>query len=248
MPQIYEKPVRLLMQDMATTMGDRVFTTREALDWFASKYPRIKKATVTAHLTRLSTNAPSRIHYSATADDDVLFQLAPGKYRLYDPASDPSPLRSKEDATTAEDDESESLAIGSDEFAYESDLRDYLAKNLALIEDGLVLYEDEDITGIEFPAGGRFIDILAVDAANRLVVIELKVSKGYDRVVGQLMRYMAWIQSNLAEPEQAVRGIIAARHISEDLRLACSLLPNCELYEYSLSISLNKVQIPNSRY
>ena len=247
MPQIYDKPVRLLMQDMAQTMGGRTFTTKEAIGWFASNYPLIKKATITAHLTRLSTNAPSRTYYSATADDDILFQLAPGKYRLYDLAIDPPPLRSKQDVASEEDDESGPTAIGSDEFAYESDLRDYLAKNLTLIEDGLVLYEDEGIKGIEFPAGGRFIDILAIDSENRLVVIELKVSKGYDRVMGQLMRYMAWIQSNLAESGQAVRGIIAARHISEDLKLACSLLPNCDLFEYSLSISLNKVQIPNRR-
>jgi len=53
------------------------------------------------------------------------------------------------------------------------------------------LYEDEDINGIEFPVGGRFIDILVLDGNNDYVVIELKVSRGYDRVIGQLMRYMA---------------------------------------------------------
>ncbi len=68
------------------------------------------------------------------------------------------------------------------EFAYESDLRDFLAKNLSLLEPGLRLYQDEGITGVEFPACGRFIDILAVDTRENLVVIELKVSRGYDRV------------------------------------------------------------------
>jgi hypothetical protein len=34
----------------------------------------------------------------------------------------------------------------------------------------------------------------AVVAENRLVVIELKVSRGYDSVVGQLLRYMEWIK------------------------------------------------------
>ncbi|MFZ4665357.1 MAG: endonuclease NucS domain-containing protein, partial [Prochlorotrichaceae cyanobacterium] len=86
----------------------------------------------------------------------------------------------------------------STEFAYESDLRDYLAKNLQVIEPGLMLYEEEGITGVEFPVGGRFIDILAVDSNGDFVVIELKVSRGYDRVIGQLLRYMAWIQKNQA--------------------------------------------------
>ena len=119
--------------------------------------------------------------------------------------------------------------------------KNYLAKNLSVIEAGLKLYEDEEIKGIEFPVGGRFIDILAVDSNGKLVVIELKVSKGYDRVVGQLMRYMAWIQKNQAESGQQVRGIIVAREISEDLKLACSLLPDVHLFEYELSLTLKRV-------
>ena len=103
------------------------------------------------------------------------------------------------------------------------------------------IYEEEGITGIEFPVGGRFIDILAVDAKGGLVVIELKVSRGYDRVVGQLLRYVAWIKKNLAEEGQSVRGFIVAREITEDLLLACSLVPNLELFEYELSLLLQRV-------
>jgi RecB family endonuclease NucS len=105
----------------------------------------------------------------------------------------------------------------------------------------LKLYQDEGITGVEFPVGGRFIDILAVDAKGTLVVVELKVSRGYDRVVGQLMRYMAWIRDNQAEPGQQVRGIIVAREISKDLLLACSLLSGVALFEYELSLELKRV-------
>ncbi len=66
------------------------------------------------------------------------------------------------------------------------------------------------------------MDILAVDKNNGYIVIELKVSRGYDRVIGQLLRYMAWIKKNHAETDQKVRGVIVARDISEDLLLACS--------------------------
>jgi RecB family endonuclease NucS len=104
------------------------------------------------------------------------------------------------------------------------------------------LYEDEDINGIEFPVGGRFIDILAVDGNNDYVVIELKVSRGYDRVIGQLMRYMAWIKKNLAEPDQDVKGVIVARSISEDLLLASSLVTNIKLFEYELYVTVNEIQ------
>ena len=192
---------------------------------------------------RLSTNAQSRLHYNAKPnEDDVFYQLDGGHYRLYDPNQDPAPIHSADSTSNGitppeEDPEPQ----GSAEFAYEKDLRNYLAKNLSVIESGLKLYEEEGINGIEFPVGGRFIDILAVDSKGAFAVIELKVSRGYDRVVGQLMRYMAWIRKNQAEPGQKVRGIIVAREISEDLLLACSLLADVQLFEYELSLALKQV-------
>ena len=72
-------------------------------------------------------------------------------------------------------------------------------------------------------------------------IIELKVSKGYDRVVGQLLRYMGWINQNLAEEKHSVRGIIVAREISEDLMLATLMLQNVKLIEYELKVTLKPV-------
>jgi endonuclease len=59
-----------------------------------------------------------------------------------------------------------------------------------VIRPSLCVYRDGDISGVEFPAGERYVDILAMENQSDLVVIELKVSKGYDRAVGQLLRYM----------------------------------------------------------
>jgi RecB family endonuclease NucS len=170
-----------------------------------------------------------------------------GHFRLYDPAHDPAPIDEGSaipKGKPAVEDHTEPEC--STEFAYEADLRNYLAKNLSIIEPGLKLYQDEGITGIEFDVGGRRIDILAVDAKGALVVIELKVSRGYDRVVGQLMRYMAWIRKNQAEPGQQVRGVIVAREISADLLLACSLLAGVQLFEYELSLKLKPVNTASS--
>jgi hypothetical protein len=242
---IYDKPVRLLIRDMISALAPRLgqlFSKEDAIEWFAQNYPKIKEGTISAHLVRFSTNAPSRLHHNFKPDEDLLFQVDGSHFRLYDPTTDPTPIHAKSDATAKPDEPPEGPTSPS-EFAYESDLRDFLAKNLTLIEPGLQLYQDEGITGIEFPVGGRFIDILALDTEKRLVVIELKVSRGYDRVVGQLLRYMAWIKKNQAEPAQGVRGIIAARDISDDLRLACSYLPNVSLYEYQLSVSVQKVAL-----
>ena len=237
---IYAKPVRVLLQEMikelAPQKGQR-FSRDHAIAWFGERYPKIKKGTISAHLIRFSTNVSSRLHYSAKPDEDLLFQVDPSHFRLYDPTTDPEPIHQDVPPPEPPPDQAPS------EFAYESDLRDFLAKNPSVIEPGLQLYEEEGITGVEFPAGGgRSIDILAVDDKKCLVVIELKVARGYDRAVGQLLRYMAWIEKDLAEPGQAVRGIIAAREISDDLRLACSYLPaRVSLYEYELSVTLRKV-------
>jgi endonuclease len=248
---IYSKPAWSLMKDMAAALApapESIFSKQQAIDWFSKNYPKIKTGTVTAHLIRLSTNAQTRTHYNAKpGQDDVFFQLDGSHFRLYQPTQDPSPIYTAREpndrAQNPEEEEREESgdSSGSGQFAYETDLRNYLAKNLSLIEPGLRLYEDEGITGIEFPVGGRFIDILATDSTGGLVVIELKVSRGYDRVVGQLMRYMAWICKNQADSSQRVRGVIVAREISEDLLLACSVVPDVELFEYQLSLSLKRV-------
>jgi RecB family endonuclease NucS len=143
---------------------------------------------------------------------------------------------------TMEEDVETDAVPGSSEFLLEKDLQRYLAENLDTVEQGLRLYEEDGIKGIEFEAGGgRRIDILAVDKMGALVVLELKVSKGYDRVVGQLLRYMTWVRYNVAEG-QPVRGIIVCRNMTDDLKLACTDLSNVDLFEYQLSVTVTRAQ------
>ena len=114
-------------------------------------------------MIQLSINAKSRHHYSPKPkEDDLFYQIDGGRFRLYEPESDPAPIYGPIDdgPRPPQDEEPPS------QFAYEADLRNYLAKNLGLLEPGLALYEEEGIKGIEFPAGGRFIDILALDSKN----------------------------------------------------------------------------------
>src|SRR6266511_997029 len=179
------KPVRMLIpKEMVTGLDlkpGKVFTKEQAINWFREHYPAIKEATVAAHLIRFSTNAPSRVHYSAKpGEDDLFYQLDGSHFRLYDPLNDPPPIQSPPDSTTSEDIDEATREPTSEEqeFAYEQDLRDYLARHLDSIEPGLRLYRDDDecITGVEFPVGGRFVDVLAVDGRGDYVVIELKVS------------------------------------------------------------------------
>lgn len=253
---IYEKSTRMLLKDMLEAWGlqpGQVFTSGRAIQWFATHYPKLKTGSIRAHLIQAATNDPSRLHHPSTnSSDDVLFKVGPGEFRLYEPGKDPAPIREMVKGDIADQEEleeseadngyGESGLPGSTEFLLEKDLQRYLAENLDCIEPGLKLYEDEDLRGIEYEAGGgRRIDILAVDRSGAFVVIELKVSRGYDRVVGQLLRYMNWVRRDLADPGQKVRGIIVCRSMSEDLRLACSSIKDVELYEYKLSVAVTKV-------
>jgi RecB family endonuclease NucS len=171
---------------------------------------------------------------------------------LYEAGKDPSPIheliqgdvvrQEQQVAADCEEPDSAEPLAGSSEFLLEKDLQRYLVENLECIEPGLKLYEEEGIRGVEFEAGsGRRVDILAVDRSNSLVVLELKVSRGYDRVVGQLLRYMNWVRKEVADPGQRVRGIIICRTMSEDLRLACASIRDVELCEYRLSVTVSKV-------
>lgn len=260
---IYDKPTRALLKDMLAHWGlksGETFSAQRAIDWFAEHYPKLKAGSIHAHLVQASTNDRSRLHHPATnASDDLLFKVGSREYRRFEPTTDPAPLHQapkvqianangKVISVTEEEDDAgvaiDAALAGSSQFSLEKDLQRYLADNLQLIEPGLTLFQDEEITGFEYPAGGgRRIDILAKDRLGGFVVLELKVEKGYDRVVGQLLRYVNWVRKELAEPGQRVRGIIVCRSMSEDLILACSGIKDVELFEYRLQVTVSKVPL-----
>jgi len=134
-------------------------------------------------------------------------------------------------------DESEELCEQA--FAAESDLRDFLAKNPDTIEPGLRLYSQGERDGVEYAIDGGRIDVLAIDAEGKFVVIELKLSRGRNRALGQLLHYMGWVDANLGNAP--CRGIAIAREISEDLKLAASRTTGVSLFQYHLKVSLEKV-------
>jgi hypothetical protein len=244
----YDRPAKSLMADWAKAnlAPNQTFSKSDVIPWFAEHYPKIKRSTVGIQLEGMSINNRICKHYANVKPGsgyDLFYKLGPDKYRLWNPEDDGRPLYKadieKEDSSAPLEEEIvENDASG--EFAYEHDLENYLAKNLHRIEPGLRLYEEEDISGVQFPAGGRFIDILAVGNQGSYVVIELKVSRGYDRVIGQLLRYMAWVERNMDSPKP-VRGIIVAKEITEDLKLAASRINGVRLIEYEIEFILRPV-------
>jgi len=130
------------------------------------------------------------------------------------------------------------------QFALEAHLRDFLAKNLDRIEPGLKLYTSQDRNGVEFPVDGGRIDLLAVDRNGQYVVVELKLSQGRNKALGQLLYYMGWVDQNLGH--RPCRGLIIASDISDELSIAVSRAAGVRLAKYRMTFSIELIGSPTS--
>jgi hypothetical protein len=125
-------------------------------------------------------------------------------------------------------------------FAYEEHLRDFLVRNLGRLEPGLTLWPtDPDVDAVEFQIAGRRIDILGRDSQGVPVVIELKVSRGHEKTIGQCLYYRAKVRERLGR--ERVRIFIVALNIDEELTLATRELQDVSLFEYTLSMNVTKL-------
>jgi len=71
------------------------------------------------------------------------------------------------------------------------------------------------------------IDLLAKGKnGNDWIVVELKRDKGNDKTLGQLLRYMGWVKTNLSNEKDVVYGLIIASSIDEQLELALTCVQN----------------------
>ncbi|MCI0563153.1 MAG: endonuclease NucS, partial [Nitrososphaera sp.] len=95
----------------------------------------------------------------------------------------------------------------------EAILEQYLEVEPERLEHGLVKVKRQ------LPTAVGPIDILAKDKKGAHVVIELKKGRTSDRVLGQILRYMAWVGENLRN-KKPVRGIIVAEKADKGLKYA----------------------------
>ncbi|MGH7650545.1 MAG: endonuclease NucS domain-containing protein [Gemmatimonadaceae bacterium] len=122
------------------------------------------------------------------------------------------------------------------EFALEAHLRDFLARNLERVEQGLRLYDNKGTRGVEFAVDGGRIDLLTIDRAGKYVVIELKLSQGRTKALGQLLYYMGWVDKHLGNGPS--RGIIIASEISDELATAVARVPGVSASKYRMTFSI----------
>jgi restriction system protein len=129
-------------------------------------------------------------------------------------------------------------------FALEEHLEEFLVKNwyqIELSKDFVILEEEGEQVGQQFPTEAGKIDILAVSRDNKkLLVIELKRGRATDVVVGQTLRYMGFVKNQIATPDQIVEGVIIALEDDQKLRWALSAVKGIAFYRYEVSFKLNK--------
>lgn len=129
-------------------------------------------------------------------------------------------------------------------FALEKHLEDFLVQNWAQTELGQdydIYKEDGEPFGKQYPTDTGPLDILAISKdKKRLLVVELKKGRASDKVVGQTLRYMGYVQNELAEDGQSVHGAIIAHEDDQRIRRALSMTPNIVFYRYQVSFKLVK--------
>ena len=83
------------------------------------------------------------------------------------------------------------------------------------------------------------IDILAQSKdKTKLLVVELKRGRASDVVVGQTLRYMGYVQTELADGGQTVEGAIIALEDDKKLRMALVPVPAVTFYRYEVTFTL----------
>lgn len=129
-------------------------------------------------------------------------------------------------------------------FAMESHLEDFLVQNWPQTELGKeydIYAEEGERVGQQYPTDTGPLDILAISKDRKqLLVVELKKGRASDTVVGQVLRYMGYVQEELAEAGQTVRGVIIALEDDQRIRRALAIVPNVSFYRYQVSFRLVK--------
>jgi len=129
-------------------------------------------------------------------------------------------------------------------FAMEKHLEHFLVQNWPQTDLGKrfdIYEEDGESVGQQYETDTGPVDILAVSKDKKqLLIIELKKGRASDSVVGQILRYMGYVQEELAEEGQSVIGAIIALEDDQRIRRALKMTPNIEFYRYQISFKLIK--------
>ena len=140
----------------------------------------------------------------------------------------------------------------------ESHLEEFIVKKFDVLFPGWTIY---DLTapnngnksdkskpkGVRYRTDAGEIDILCTDEDSNFVVIELKRNKAPDKVVSQVDRYIAWVEQNLAESSQSVRGVVIAKSFNNHLHYSLSRRDEIELWVYDWQLAFDRSAMQNTQ-
>jgi hypothetical protein len=219
------------------------------LKWVNDRYPnRWEDRTLGSHLRGCSVNNPIGIKYHPHFPR-FLFKRGSGEFELYDSQKHGNfddrgnPAYAGLQVEQELDDLREITEViqARNEFANEAQLRDYLARNLGLLESGLTLWSGSEAESVEYALEGRRVDILAKDREGVPVVVELKLSKGHERTLGQALYYRGKVKQLLKVSR--VRIIMVASEITDELRIASMEVSDVDIFAYTLTMQVHKVDL-----
>ena len=135
--------------------------------------------------------------------------------------------------------------VSDQEFKLEKHLEDFLIENwesTILGEKYELIYDEGQLLSKQYPAHGiGNIDILAKHKdIDQFIVIELKKGQTEDQTVGQILRYMTWVDKNRVA-EVKCHGIIIAHRASDKLTYALDpVKEKIDLLLYKINFDLTR--------
>lgn len=128
-------------------------------------------------------------------------------------------------------------------FYMESHLEDFIIENWDKTELGKdydLIVENGEIKSQQYKTDIGFIDILVQDKKTKqYVVIELKKNQSSDNTIGQLTRYMGWLEEKKTNGIPT-KGIIIAAQYDEKLYYALKKVRDVDVYLYRVDFKLEE--------
>ena len=127
-------------------------------------------------------------------------------------------------------------------FYLESHLEDFIVTNwnsLEFSENYKLMYNDDgQLESQQYKTDIGNIDILAKEKnSDNYTVIELKKNQTSDATIGQITRYMGWVDKHL---NTNVNGIIVAGKYDEKLDYAKRVVQNIDIFLYKVQFELTR--------
>lgn len=133
------------------------------------------------------------------------------------------------------------IGVKKQQFSSEKLLEDELVQRMEIgipvFGMSLRIYQKRGVYGRQFVLRNGRLDILGIDTAGDLYVIELKKDSGYDDAYAQTREYIDWIEEDVAVKGQRVFGIICLNDPTKDLIEKVKADDQMRLFEYSISYS-----------